>query len=135
MAERTEKNTDYSQYSPMALAYIGDAVFNLYIREKQLEKGDIKTGLLHKEAISYVSASAQSSIVDSIIDSFSADEKFIYKRGRNTNSPTVPKNTKPGDYRKATGFEAVIGYLYLLKREKRLTKIMELSYEAIESRG
>jgi ribonuclease-3 family protein len=129
-----EKKIDYSQYSPVTLAYIGDAVFSLFIRESQIEKGDKKTGRLQREAIDYVSAKAQASIVDSILNFLEEDEKYIYKRGRNANSQTVPKNANPGDYRKSTGFEAVLGYLYLLKKEDRLKKVLREAYNIIISK-
>ena len=99
--------------SPLTLAFIGDAVLELMVRTRLIEQGSMPVGKLHSEAIKYVSAKAQSKLVEVILPLLSEEEEAIYKRGRNANGAKVPKNTDPADYRRASGLEALFGYLYL----------------------
>lgn len=119
-----------SQYSPLALAYIGDGVYELYVRNRVIQENpDMPANKLHKESVKYVKAHAQSNSIHKIIDILSEDELAVFKRGRNAKSPTVPKNANLVDYRHATGFEALLGYLYLSQNGERLTQIMKIAYE------
>ena len=119
-----------SQYSPLALAYIGDGVYELYVRTRVIAQNpDMPAHKLHKESVKYVKAHSQSNSIHAIADMLSEEETAIYKRGRNTKSPTVPKNANLTEYRHATGFEALLGYLYLSEQRERLEEIMKTAYE------
>lgn len=108
LLEEYIKNIDLQTVSNQTLAFIGDGIYNVYIRTYLASKSTLKTGTLHKQSINYVSAKAQSKIIDKIIDGLSEKELDIYKRGRNTNISTVSKNVDVIDYKKATGFEALL---------------------------
>lgn len=112
--------TDIQTYSPLTLAYIGDAVFDLIIRTVIVERGNRQPSGLHKRASSVVNAVTQAKMIEAVMDSLTDEEKSVYKRGRNAKSYTTAKNASVGDYRKATGFEALIGYLYLTGRMDRV---------------
>lgn len=131
MDEYIEK-IDLQLISNQTLAFIGDAVYNVYIRTYLASKSNMQTGILHKQSVKYVSAKAQSKIIDNIVDKLSEDEINIYKRGRNTNIVTVSKNVDVIEYKKATGFEALIGELYIKKEIKRLEEIVNLSIQIID---
>lgn len=118
-----------SLYSPLVLAYIGDSVYELFTRKKVLaENSSMPAHKLHKENVKYVKAKAQSDAVERIEPVLSEKELSIYKRGRNAKSATVPKNADLADYRRATGFEALLGYLELSGQKERLLEIMELAF-------
>lgn len=120
-------------YNPLSLAFIGDSVYENYVREKLLLSfPNMLPRELHLKAVSYVKAASQSRIVSGIESELSEDELYIYKRGRNTKSHTVPKNADLLDYRRASGFEALIGYLYLTGKVERLEQIIDLSFKIIE---
>ncbi|MGO1369156.1 MAG: Mini-ribonuclease 3 [Senegalia sp. (in: firmicutes)] len=112
--------------SPLQLAYIGDAVYEVFIRRYLLEDRVLSVNELHKKAIEFVKAKAQSDIVHKLMDKLTDEELSIVKRGRNKKSATVPKNANMSDYRYATGFEALIGYLYLLDRQSRIEEIFNI---------
>jgi ribonuclease-3 family protein len=108
---------DIKQYSPLALAFLGDSVYELYIREMLVKKANTSAGNLHNEKIKLVCCEKQAEIADKILPLLTETELAVYKRGRNSDvSP--PKHAKPADYRKSTGFEALIGYLYLTDKER-----------------
>ena len=120
-------------YSPLVLAYIGDSVYEVYVRERVLEENPTMPAYkLHKLAVKYVKAAAQAKSMHSIEESLTEEELSVYKRGRNAKSPTVPKNADVTDYRCATGFEALIGYLQLSGNCDRLNEIMKMAFEAVE---
>lgn len=119
------KEVDIRTYSPLSLAYIGDAVYDLIIRSMLVTKGNIPNGVLHKEATGYVSAVAQSKIVDSVMDMLTEEELAVYKRGKNSKPSSSAKNATQKQYLKATGFEALIGYLYLNGKEDRILEIVK----------
>jgi len=116
------------------LAYVGDAYYELRVRLYLLEKGITNPNKLHKEAVSYVSASAHSKIIDIIKDSLSEEEMSIFKRGRNYNYKHSRKNLKMDEYLASSGFEALVGYLYLLDRKDRLEEILKKAFEIIEGK-
>lgn len=126
---------DIQNESMQTLAYIGDAIYNVYIRLYLASKSNEKTGKLHKKSISYVSARAQSYIIDNLSSFLSEDENLIYKRGRNTNIDKVSKNVDIIEYKKATGFEALLGYLFLKSQKVRLEELIRKSIEIGESYG
>lgn len=125
------KNIDLQTVSMQTLAFIGDAVYNVYIRCYLASHSNVKTGMLHKESIKYVSAKGQSHTIDDILDMLTEEEKSIYKRGRNTNIATVSKNVDVVNYKRATGFEALIGYLYVKGNKDRLDELVKICIEKI----
>jgi ribonuclease III family protein len=131
-----EQELDEKQLNSLALAYMGDAVFEIYVRHHLLQAGQVKPNQLHKEATKYVSAKAQASILFHFLDLdiLTEYEKVVAKRGRNAKSGSVPKNTDVQTYRYGTAFEALIGYLYLSKNEARLEEIIEISLAFIENK-
>ncbi len=111
--------------SPLVLAYLGDTVYESYVREYLIKKNiNKKVNDLHKSAIKYVNAKAQATVIHAIEDELTEDEERIYKRGRNQKSHTSPKNADIIDYKHATGFEALIGYLHLNNESDRLNYII-----------
>ena len=117
-----------NEYSPLVLAYLGDAVFELYIREMLISDANMPVNKLHRMATGYVKAKAQSELFEKISDKLTEEEITIFKRGRNAHSYTSAKNADIVDYRRATGFEALIGYLHISERKGR---IMELLREGV----
>ena len=114
------KEVDMKAYSPLTLAYIGDAAYELVIRTMVVEKGNRQASQLHRLTTSYVKAQAQAAMIEALEPELTEEELAIYKRGRNAKSYTSAKNASILDYRKATGLEALIGYLYLSGREERV---------------
>lgn len=108
------------QYSPLALAFLGDSVYEILVREFLLRNANMPASQLHEKKIKLVCASYQSSAVDRIFHLLSEDEISVYKRGRNATGNSVPKHSSASDYRKATGLEALFGYLFLIGEEERL---------------
>lgn len=123
---------DSREYDEKTLAYIGDAVYEVYIREYITKNSKAAVNKLHKLAIKYVSAKAQANIVQNIENNITEYEKQIIKRGRNKGANTVPKNTDIVTYKIATGYESLIGYLYIKKDIKRLEEIIDMSIKIIE---
>lgn len=120
-----------SQYSPLVLAYIGDSVYEVYVRSRVIEEHeDMPAYKLHRQSIEYVKAHAQSNSMEVLESLLSEKELAVYKRGRNAKSATVPKNADLTDYRRATGFEALVGYLYLSGENERLEEIMKIAFES-----
>ena len=110
------EDTDIRTYSPLTLAYIGDAIYELVIRTILVEKGNTQVNKLHQRASKLVKASAQSEIVEKLKPYLTEEEMGIFKRGRNAKSFTMAKNASMSDYRRATGFEALMGHLYLTEK-------------------
>lgn len=127
-------NINLDIVSNQTLAFIGDAVYNVYIRSYLAAKSNKNTGMLHRESVKYVSARAQSNIMDNIIEKLTEEEVEIYKRGRNTNVGTISKKVDVVEYKKATGFEALIGRLYIEKKFQRLEEIVDISINIIEKK-
>ena len=111
--------------SPLTWAYIGDAVYELYIRNKLINETNMKPHKLHIEAIKYVKAKSQAEKLNEIFDSLTEEEQDIVRRGRNTQNHHVPKNSSVEEYMKSTAFEALIGYLYLTEQQERLKEILK----------
>ena len=119
--------------SPLVLAYLGDTVYESYIREHLIRQNiNRKVNNLHKIAIQYSKAKAQATIIHELEDELTEEEMKIFKRGRNQKSHTAPKNADIIDYKYATGFEALIGYLYLSEDKERLEYIVKKGIEIIE---
>ncbi len=117
---------DVNLMPPLVWAYVGDCVYELYIRTYLVENTKMNAHKLHVEAIGYVKAKAQADILSKIYDELKEQEKEIVRRGRNAENHHLPKNAELSDYMYATAFEALIGYLYLSKQNKRLKEILEL---------
>lgn len=117
---------DLKVLSPLQLAYIGDAVYELFIRTFLIGTKNIPVNELHKEAVEYVKAKAQADITHYLEDKLTEEEWQIVKRGRNAKSGSAPKNANPLDYRYATGFETLIGYLYLNGNYERILEIFAM---------
>lgn len=116
--------TDIRTYSPLTLAYIGDSIYDLIIRTMLVEKGNAQVNRLHQNASKMVKASAQKDILHAIMDQLTEEELGYYKRGRNAKSVTVAKNASMSDYRIATGFEALIGFLYMTEQMERILELL-----------
>lgn len=116
--------------NPLQLALIGDAVYEVFIRGYVIANNtELSAHKIHREAINYVKAKGQSDIMHNIEDLLNEEESYIFKRGRNAKSATVPKNVDVRDYRMATGFEALVGYLYLINDIERLEFVFNKSIE------
>lgn len=117
--------------NPQSLAFVGDAVFSLYIRQKIVITESLKANEEHKLTTNFVKASGQSQIVKEIENVLTENEMRLYKRARNYKTNNIAKNAKVIDYKRATGFEALLGYLYLTDNISRLTELMSLGYNTI----
>ena len=126
------KEVDVNQYSPLALAYIGDSIFDLIIKTLIINEGNQQVHKLHKRASHFVQASAQSRMMRVLQEKLTEEEHAVYKRGRNAKSVSPAKNQSVTDYRRATGFEALIGYLYLKKEWKRILELVKTGLESLE---
>ena len=129
LINREKEEMDIKMLSPLTWAYVGDSVYELYIRTHLINTTKLKPHKLHIEAIKYVKAKSQADILKSIEDTLSEEEKDIVRRGRNAENHHLPKNANPADYMYSTAFEALIGYLYLTKRDDRLKEILEMCIE------
>lgn len=123
---------DIRTYSPLTLAYIGDAIYDLVIRTIVVERGNRSANNLHKKAVAYVNARVQARMIDALEDELTEEEAAVYHRGRNAKSYTTAKNASVIEYRKATGLEALCGYLYLQGQQERLLYLIR---EAITRLG
>ncbi len=122
---------DIRSYSPLTLAFLGDCVFDLIVRTVVVERGNRATEALHKKKSSIVKAQTQAQMAEVLLEHLSEEELAVYKRGRNAKSYTTAKNASMKDYRKATGFEALIGYLYLLDEQDRILKLMQIALQQL----
>lgn len=121
------KEQQLAQYSPLALAYIGDGVYDLIIRTMVVAKGNARANMLHKTVSGMVKASAQAQMIHKLLPKLTEEELAVYHRGRNAKSYTKAKNASVTDYRHATGFEALIGYLYLKHQMDRILELVKMS--------
>lgn len=126
------KKQDIRTYSPLTLAYIGDGVFDLIIRTVVVDKGNTSPNELHRHTSSIVKAHTQALMAEALMEELTEEEHDVYRRGRNAKSFTTAKNATVADYRKATGFEALMGYLYL---EERFDRAVYLSRRALDLLG
>lgn len=121
------KPVDINTFSPLTLAYVGDAVYELYIRTLLLSHGNAPVHKLHIRSIAYVKAKAQSDTIHNMMELLTEEEHEVVRRGRNAKSGTVPKNADVTEYKYATGFETLIGYLYIKRDYERLLELLKLS--------
>lgn len=124
---------DPKQLNSLTLAYIGDAIYELYVREYLIQSGKVKPHELHNLAVGYVAANAQASVIHHWLNKgiLSEEEISIVKRGRNAKSQSTPKNMSISDYRHATAFESLLGFHYLMKNEDRLNELNKAAIEWI----
>lgn len=120
------EDTDIRTYSPLTLAYIGDAIYELVIRTILVEKGNTQVNKLNQRANRLVKASAQSEMIEKLKPHLTEEEMAVFKRGRNAKSYTMAKNATMSDYRRATEFEALMGYLYLTEQWERMLELIKL---------
>ncbi len=120
---------DVRSYSPLTLAYMGDAIYELVIRTVVVARANRSANDLHKKTVKYVKAEAQAQMIVALLPELDEEEEAVYRRGRNAKSYTTAKNASTADYRKATGFEALMGYLYLLNRRERMLYLIKRGVE------
>lgn len=125
------QEVDARTYSPLALAYIGDCIFDLVIKNLVLNEGNKPVQKLHRETSRYVQASSQSKMMRRLQEELTEEEHQIYKRGRNSKTVSPAKNQTVTDYRRATGFEALIGYLYLNREYRRMLELVKLGIDSL----
>lgn len=126
------KEVDIRTYSPLSLAYAGDAVFDLIVRSILIGNGNISNNDLHKAATKYVSARAQAIIIETILPKLTEEEAAVYRRGKNSKPSSRAKNATLNEYQKATGFEALLGYLYLEGEQERVFEIVKMGMDIID---
>jgi ribonuclease-3 family protein len=122
--ERDKEEIDVNILSPLTWAYVGDGVYELFIRCHLVNNSKLKPHKLHVESINFVKAKAQADILKSILNDLTEEEQDIVRRGRNAENHHLPKNADPEDYMYATAFEGLIGYLFLSRRDERLKEIL-----------
>ena len=120
------QEAEVMQINPVTLAFLGDAVFSLYVREQLVKSGKGKAADLQRSAGQIVSAKGQSEFLEKVLPLLTQEETDIYRRGRNAKKATKSKNASAGDYNRSTGFEAVLGYLYLTGRQGRIEELLSL---------
>ncbi|MGN0372616.1 MAG: Mini-ribonuclease 3 [Enterocloster sp.] len=118
-------------YSPLVLAYIGDAVYEIMIRTRVINKGSMQVNKMHKRSAELVKAGTQAALIRSIEEDLTEEEHAVYKRGRNAKSATMAKHATMIDYRMATGLEALVGWLFLTERYERLTQLVGKGLEKL----
>ncbi|NMA94049.1 MAG: ribonuclease III [Clostridiales bacterium] len=128
------KAADVKNLGSLVLAYMGDAVYEQFIRERVIRSGRfVRADVLHRAGVFYVNAEAQAETIKTMLEELDEEERGVVRRARNHRSATKPKNVDPISYKWATAFEALLGYLYLLGREKRLSELMERAAELVEA--
>lgn len=129
--------SDVKQMKSLALAYMGDAVYEVHVREHLLQVGQVKPNQLHQKAILFVSGKAQADVILHWLEmkDLTNEEERIVARGRNAKSGSIPKNTSVQTYRYSTAFEALIGYHYLAKNQERLTELLQRAIQFTEGRN
>lgn len=122
-------SVDIGMYSALSLAYIGDSVFDIYVRAKIMSSGNQPVNVMHKKSKDYVNAKAQSEMYYRLLDFLTEEEMSVIKRGRNAKSFTKAKNASVSDYRHATGVEALFGFLFLKGETERITELFKICLE------
>ena len=127
------EEVDIREYSPLTLAYIGDCIYDLVIKSLVINEGNKQVNKLHQETSKLVQASAQSLMMRTMQEHLTEEEHAVYKRGRNAKSVSPAKNQSITDYRRATGCEALLGYLYLKKDYKRLLDLVKIGLDSLDN--
>lgn len=126
----TDNNINPKEYNPLALAYIGDTVYDLFIRTRVVAKGNRHVTQMHRDSVQFVKAHSQAVSAYAIEEFLTEDELRVLKWGRNAKSNHSPKNADVTEYRMATGFETLLGYLYLSGENERLSYLLQKAYDA-----
>ena len=129
----TEK--DYTQYSPLALAFIGDGVYDLVIRTVMIKKGNRQAVKIHRDTTELVKAGTQAKMIAALLPHLTSEETAVYRRGHNAKPYNTAKNASREEYLEATGFEALMGYLYLQRQDKRMLDLVALALKEIGYEG
>ncbi len=127
--KRNKSIEEVNMLSPLVWAYVGDSVYEMFIRTNLVNNSNAKPHKLHIESIKFVKAKAQAETLDRIFDKLNSKEREIARRGRNTENHHVAKNANTADYSHSTAFEAVIGYLYLTHQDERLEEVLNMCLE------
>lgn len=127
------KEVDIRTYSPLTLAYIGDAVYDLIFRTKVVGEGNTSANKLHNKTIHYVKAPAQAQLANAVMEELTPEELAVYKRGRNAKPYTMAKNATIAEYKMATGLEALTGYLYLTGHVERILELIQIGLHNLNS--
>ena len=133
-SEFNMKEVNVNSYSPLTLAYIGDGVYDLIIRTLVINDGNKQVNKLHKETSTLVQAATQSEMMRAIQEVLTTEEHAVYRRGRNAKSVSPAKNQSLTDYRRATGFEALVGWLYLHNNWKRIIDLVKIGLAHLEEK-
>ncbi len=126
------EKADARQYSPLVLAYVGDAVYEIMVRTKMVSAGNLPVNKLHKNSSHLACAGTQAKIIKALEDELTEEEHAVFKRGRNAKSMSSAKNASIVDYRLATGFEALVGWLFLSEQFERMTVLVSRGFAALE---
>lgn len=126
------EDVDIRTFSPLTLAFVGDGIYEIIVRTVMVERGNRSVESLHKEKSRYVKAQTQAAMAESIKELMTPEEESVYRRGRNANIHSPAKNATMADYRKATGFEALCGYLYMQGKMERLLELMQEGFKRQE---
>lgn len=118
---------------PLTLAYLGDALYEAFVRERLLDRGHVKVNDLHRSAMRYVRATAQAEVLHHLLPELTEQEQDVVRRGRNAKGHAAPKSADAAEYSASTGFEALLGYLHLAGRAERLQQILEASAAHVEA--
>ncbi len=133
MLKLSNQEIDLKEVSPLALAFLGDSVFDILVRNWLVLNNKLPVGRLNEIKVSYVCCQSQALIMQKIMDSLTEEELSIYKRGRNAKVSSVPKNASVSQYHSATGFEALMGYIYLKGDTERLEQIFDLCLDVYKN--
>lgn len=125
------KDVEVAHYSPLTLAYIGDCVYELIIRTNLVYRGNAPVDRLNREASLMAKAPTQAKIIEAVMGMLTPEEESVYRRGRNAHSATKAKNATLSEYKKATGFEALIGYLYIQEKFDRIMEIVKAGFGTV----
>lgn len=126
---------DWKLYSPLTLAYLGDAVYELVVRTIFVKRVNCQPQKLHHQVTAFVSAKAQAEMIEGLMDELTEEERAVYRRGKNSKPYTKAKNASMQEYLEATGFEAVMGYLYLREEFERMNELVRRGMELLDSRS
>lgn len=119
---------------PLTLAYVGDSVYEIFVRQRLLERGMVKVNDLHKGALRYVKATAQAAALAYLHPTLTEQEQDVARRGRNAKSHAAPKGTDPAEYAASTGFETLVGFLHMAGQDERLSQLLHAAAEFLEQR-
>ena len=126
------KEMNPRETAPLVLAYLGDTVYEVVVRTIESSRGNRQTGKLHKDSVKYVNAGTQARMIEALLPHLTEEEEGYFRRGKNAHTPTTAKNATKADYHKATGFEALVGFLYLTGQTDRLFELIKQGMALLE---